>query len=169
MIQLKQILEGLNLPNAKTQPVQQTDAAAKMTTEQKRKLSDMVSKFNEYGKAIYREADIMEISNHLQEISNLAESYALNECGDWFEEGTVRRNMLELKKYNESFSKIAKEAKVRQQQMEALYEDMGRVLERYFDIKDLDHVKHPADDRTATDIAASGQHPTVGDQRSGVV
>lgn len=101
-----------------------------MTIEQKRKLSEMVSRYNEYGKAIYREHDILEVSKNLQEVSELAETYALNECGDWFEENTVKRNMAELRKYNESFNKIAKESKNRQQQMEALYEDMGRVLER---------------------------------------
>ena len=159
MIQLKQILEGLNLQGAKSQPIQQSVDAPKMTTEQKRKLSDMVSRFNEYGNAIHRDVDIMEVSKNLQEISDLAESYALNECGDWFEEGTVKRNMLELKKYNESFSKIAKEAKVRHQQMEALYEDMGRVLERYFEIKDPVSKDQPA---VSSPVAATPKSKMVG-------
>jgi len=136
-MQLKTILENLNiegLNNAASVPLGQSDQPAKMNIEQKRKLSEMVSRYNEYGKAIYREHDILEVSKNLQEVSELAETYALNECGDWFEENTVKRNMAELRKYNESFNKIAKESKNRQQQMEALYEDMGRVLERYFEI-----------------------------------
>lgn len=144
MIKLTELLEGFDPMKTERKTLvngSPTDPAApqerkKMSVDEKRKLSDMVARYNEYGKSIYRETDILEIAQHLQEISSLAEGYALNECDDWFEESTVKRNMLELKKYNESFSKIAKETKVRQQQMEALYEDMGRVLERYFEITD---------------------------------
>jgi DNA repair ATPase RecN len=143
MIQLKQILEDIQIKNPmvgdrKTlvngSPTSPSEETSKMSVDDKRKLSEMVSKYNEYGKSIYREKDIVEIANRLQEITNLAEGYALNECGDWFEESTVKRNMMELRKYNESFVKIAKESQSRQRQLEALYEDMGRVLERYFEI-----------------------------------
>ena len=141
MIKLVHILESMKLapelkPATPTNEELQTSSMDKsLSLEQKKKLSEMVSSYNEYGKSIYRERDIAEVAAHLQEIAELAESYALNECGDFIEESTVKRNMIELKKYNENFNKIAKEVKIRQHQMEALYEDMGRVLERYFDIK----------------------------------
>lgn len=140
MIKLTHILESMKLSSglnqtAVTEELPSNDVNKSLSLEQKKKLSSMVSRYNEYGKSIYREQDIAEVSAHLQEITELAESYALNNCGDFLEESTVKRNMIELKKYNESFNKIAKEVKVRQHQMEALYEDMGRVLERYFDIK----------------------------------
>lgn len=139
MIKLMHIVEGIRpgevRPATPTNEELQTSSMDKsLSVEQKKKLANMVAAFNEYGKSIYRERDIAEVAAHLQEISELAESYALNGCGDYIEESTVKRNMIELKKYNESFNKIAKEVKVRQHQMEALYEDMGRVLERYFDI-----------------------------------
>jgi len=136
MIKLKQIVEGItSVSTMKTEELQTSSMDKRLSVEQKKKLSTMVSQFNEYGKAIYRERDISEVAAHLQEIVELAEAYALHECADFIEESTVKRNMMELRKYNENFSKIAKESKIRQQQMEGLYEDMGRVLERYFDIK----------------------------------
>jgi len=140
MIKLKQIVEGITSgspvqsPPMRNEELQTSSMDKRLSVEQKKKLSSMVAQFNEYGKSIYREKDIAEVASHLQEIAELAEAYALNECGDFIEETTVKRNMMELKKYNESFNKLAKEAKTRQHQMEALYEDMGRVLERYFDI-----------------------------------
>lgn len=132
-IQLKNLIENLKLPEVNYKRDESEDTP-KLSLEQKRKLSEMVSKFNEYGKAIYRETDISEISKNLSEIVNLAESYALNDCGDWFEENTVKRNMSELKKYNEMFNKVATELKSKQHQMEALFEDMGRIIDRYFGI-----------------------------------
>ena len=45
--------------------------------------------------------------------------------------------MNELKKLQTSFEKEAVEAQSQQQRLEALYEDMGHVLGRYFEIADL--------------------------------
>jgi hypothetical protein len=45
--------------------------------------------------------------------------------------------MSELKKLQTAFEKEAVEAQSQQQRLEALYEDMGHVLQRYFEIADL--------------------------------
>ena len=45
--------------------------------------------------------------------------------------------MGELKKLQSSFEKEATEASAQQQRLEALYEDMGQVLGRYFEIADI--------------------------------
>lgn len=137
MIQLKTLLPE----NAAVLPTQNNEnvvpeASSKLTVEQKRKLAEMVSRYNEYGNLIYREKKITEIAQNLQEISELAEVYAINECGDWFEENIVKRNFQEIKKYCEQFGKLAKESQSKQHQMEALYEDIGHILERYFHIKE---------------------------------
>jgi hypothetical protein len=137
MIQLKTLLpENVNVPSTQQTQNVATETSSKLTVEQKRKLAEMVSRYNEYGKMIYREKKITEIAQNLQEISDLAENYALNECGDWFEENIVKRNFQEIKKYCEQFGKLAKETQSKQHQMEALYEDIGHILERYFEIKD---------------------------------
>jgi len=137
MIQLKTLLpENAVVPQP--QPIENVvaETSSKLTVEQKRKLSEMVSRYNEYGKMIYREKKMTDIAKNLQEISDLAENYAINECGDWFEENIVKRNFQEIKKYCEQFGKLAKESQSKQHQMEALYEDIGHILERYFEIKD---------------------------------
>ena len=134
MTSLKKILQEITSDEFVPQSKQDTK---KLSVEQKRKLIEMVGRYNEYGKSIYRDADLIEVAKNMQELCDLAESYALNECGDWFEENTIKRNMAELKKYNEAFSKIAREMKSKQIQLESLYEDSGRVLERYFKINEI--------------------------------
>lgn len=137
MIQLKTLLpENADVPAPQSIENVATETSSKLTVEQKRKLSEMVSRYNEYGKMIYREKKMTDIAKNLQEISDLAENYAINECGDWFEENIVKRNFQEIKKYCEQFGKLAKESQSKQHQMEALYEDIGHILERYFEIKD---------------------------------
>ena len=57
--------------------------AQKLTREQKKDIIAAVSKFNEYGKSVYRESDIRELVETLQELSNNASQLAVNEAGDW--------------------------------------------------------------------------------------
>ena len=55
----------------------------KLTREQKRDIIAAVSKFNEYGKSVYRESDIKELVETLRELSANASQLAVNEAGDW--------------------------------------------------------------------------------------
>ena len=115
MVKLQQLLEELQLETTPSQEVQKPT----LSPEQKKKLSEMVSQYNEYGKSIYRESNLLDVAKNLQEVCQLAETYALTEAGDWFEQSTIKRNMQELRKYGESFAKIAPKIHQQQQQIEA--------------------------------------------------
>ena len=67
-------------------------------------------------------------------IANQAKSHTLSETESWFDKITVNRNMKELTGLSNQFGKIANEAKTLQQRMGALYEDMGSILGRYYEI-----------------------------------
>lgn len=103
---------------------------------EKKAALEMIGRYNEYGKALRRECNLMEIAQALSEVAKSAERFTMNETGDWFDKNTVGRNMKELDRCSGEFAKLAKESYVVEQRMEALYEDMGHVLNRYFDIKD---------------------------------
>ena len=97
---------------------------------------ESVSNYSSYGKEIYREHDIIETAKKLSEIARIAGIHAVRETEDAFDKITVNRNMKELKSYSEQFNKVAAEAKGLQQRTESLFEDMGRVLSRYYEIKE---------------------------------
>ena len=99
---------------------------------------ESVSNYNSYGKNIYREGNLAETANTLAEIAKSATIHAVRETGDAFDKITVTRNMKELKQYSDQFSKVATEASTLQQRMEGLYEDMGRILGRYYEINSID-------------------------------
>ena len=94
---------------------------------------ESVKGYNSYGKSIYREG-LSDTAKKLSEIAKNAGIHAVKETEDSFDKITVGRNMKELKSYSEQFTKVAGEAHGLQQRMEGLYEDMGRVLSRYYEI-----------------------------------
>ena len=124
MIRLKDILK-------------ETEEFKQLPTEIKRHFLEIISTYNQHREGMSRKSDIMQIAETLGGIADAAQEYTLREGGDWFDRVTIKRNMNELKKLQTSFEKEAVEAQSQQQRLEALYEDMGHVLGRYFEIADL--------------------------------
>lgn len=124
MIRLKDILR-------------ETEEFQKLPSELKRHFLEIISTYGQHKESITRKSDIRQISETLGAIADAAQEYTLREGGDWFDNVTIKRNMQELKKLQAQFEKEALEAKKQEQRLEALYEDMGHVLGRYFEIADV--------------------------------
>ena len=103
----------------------------------KEDLVEKVSNFASYGPSIYKKHNLSEVADTFVEISKAAQKHVVEETADWFDRVTVQRNMNDLKKQAAGFAKISTEAQALQDRMAALYEDMGGILNRYFDIKEL--------------------------------
>ena len=97
-------------------------------------LTTEISSYNKLGEAIFGDSNITKIAEKLSWIAGQAKSHTLSETEEWFDRITVNRNMKELTGLSNSFSKIAGEAKSIQERMGALYEDMGNILGRYYEI-----------------------------------
>jgi hypothetical protein len=108
-----------------------------LPSELKKHFLEIISTYNQHREGMSRKSDIMQIAETLGGIADAAQEYTLREGGDWFDRVTIKRNMNELKKLQTSFEKEAVEARAQQQRLEALYEDMGHVLGRYFEIADI--------------------------------
>tara|TARA_Y100000401_G_C8316349_1_gene222689 strand:+ start:322 stop:975 length:654 start_codon:yes stop_codon:yes gene_type:complete len=109
-------------------------------------LTNEISQYNKIGEGIFGKSNITKISEKLSWIANQAKSHTLQETEDWFDKITVNRNMKELTGLSKQFSKISNEAEALQQRMGALYEDMGNILGRYYEIGET-HVRgHDSDD-----------------------
>lgn len=113
------------------------DKKAGMSPETKRRFLEVISTYNRFSNSIKRESDLVEVSKTLGAIVEAARELTLNETEDWFDKVTVKRNMKQLEKLDKEFDKIAAEAKSLDQRMHALYEDMGMILNRYYDISDI--------------------------------
>ncbi len=111
---------------------------SELPLEQKKQMAETIAQYNKYGRLLRRENSLRDIAQELSEIASSAETYVLSEMDDWFDKITVNRNMKELKRLSGDFQKIATEGHSVQERMEALYEDMGNILARYFEIKSCD-------------------------------
>jgi hypothetical protein len=111
-----------------------TEETPAMTREDKSNILSMIAEYNKYAKAIYNEHDLIKIAKELSELAENAETLTISETEGGFDQITVKRNMKELKNLSGQFTKVAGEAQAFKQRMTGLYEDMGGIISRYFDI-----------------------------------
>ena len=95
-----------------------------------------VKSFSIVGKSLYNNGNIMEIAKQISHIAEQAHGHVLSETNDWFDQVSVNKNMQSLKKRVAEFKKAATEAHQLNQRMTGLYEDMGHILNRYYDINE---------------------------------
>jgi len=138
-IKLRKLLEGFE--TKMEEAVQQEG----WSVEEKKAALEAIAGYNEYGRQLARESSLMEIAHNLSEVAKHAQRFISKELDEnakskeqgWFDKVTPERNMKELSKCSEEFKKYAMEAHVLEQRMQALYEEMGTKLDRYFEIRDL--------------------------------
>ena len=109
-------------------------------------LTTELNQYGDLGETIFGKSNIKQVAEKLSWIANQAKSHTLSETEDWFDKITVNRNMKELTGLSKSFNKIADEAKSLQERMGALYEDMGHILGRYYDMGEGHVPGHDVDD-----------------------
>jgi hypothetical protein len=90
--------------------------------------------FGIVGKQFYNNNNIVEIAKQLSEVAEAAHHHILGEQDDWFDKVSINKNMKSLKGSLVEFQKAAKEAHQLKKRMTALYEDMGHVLNRSYEI-----------------------------------
>ena len=112
----------------------------------KYKVVEGVKNYGIVGKQLYNNNNIMEISKQLAEIAESAHHHILGESDDWFDKVSVNKNMKSLKGSVVEFTKTAKEANQLNQRLTALYEDIGHVLNRYYDIDEAHVYGHDDED-----------------------
>ena len=97
-------------------------------------VKEALQNYNKLGEALYQQQSLKETAKSLSQVAEMAASHTLQETEDWFDKVTVSRNMKELTNHSKAFSKISEEASSVQQRLAGLYEDMGMILNRYYDI-----------------------------------
>ena len=152
-MKLTKIIENLDkIPN------KGFEEAPKLTKEQKKRLIEMVGKLSEYAKCIQNEEAIAESAKAIEEISELAGTYACNEASDWFQTDTIKKDFKRAKNISSEYTKMAKECYSRMQQMTALYEDFSHIMERYYDVDAMNEVAPAGWEKT---VKGMKKHPEI--------
>ena len=104
------------------------------------------------GKQLYGSSNIMEIAKQLSHIAEQAHTHILGEQDDWFDKVSVNNNMKSLKGSVAEFKKAAVESHQLNQRLTGLYEDIGHVLNRYYEIDEALDTADPEKDEPEDDF-----------------
>lgn len=136
----------------------QEEQKMKLTPEEKQQYLEAISKFNEYGKSIYRNTDMSEAYKNIKNVVEFASQNIVDESGDWFDKVTLSRHSKKMQESLKLFEKTATEMTQLQQRLEAVYEEIGQTLGRYYKINDgsneagpVDGSKKPTDDKVVNE------------------
>lgn len=100
-----------------------------------------IKEFNKLGDDVYRNADLKNLTETVYNIVEFACKRTVDETDDWFDERTANRHVKKLKEAYKVFESTALELHKKQQMFEAVYEEMGMILDRYFTIESLDNLE----------------------------
>jgi len=114
-----------------------------------KELVESIRNFNSIGESIYGKGSLKEVAESLSSIAEGAAQHTLSEAGDMFDKITVSRNMKELTNLSKQFGKVSSEANSLQERMSGLYEDMGNILGRYYEIGEKHVPGHDDEDSEA--------------------
>jgi hypothetical protein len=105
-----------------------------LTKEDKKAFLEAVSKYHKLGEMVYRNNQLTELAETLGNIVSKAENITMQESEHWFDNVTVSRHMKQLQEAYKVFEKTAGEMSGMQQRLEAAYEDIGTVLNKYYNV-----------------------------------
>lgn len=114
-----------------------TDQGQGLTHEQKRDFLSAIGKFNDFGKSIYREGNLIELAEAIGKIVETAQYITVSESEGTFDSVSVGRHMKSLSESMKLFGKTANEMAALQQRLESCYGDIGTVLDKYYDIHEI--------------------------------
>ena len=142
-----------------TQLINESEEKRPLSLEVKKHFLEIVSTYNKYQESMDRKSDITQVAETLGGITEAARTLAIHEGDDWFDKHTIKRNMSELDKLGKQFDKVASEAKALDQRMSGLYEDMGNVLSRYYELNETHDYGHESDDSETPEIETGEENP----------
>ena len=131
-------INDVKIVDGKFSLTESLDANKPLSNEVKKHFLEIISTYKSFNEQMQRKSDIVEIAETLGGIVEAAKTLTLSESDDWFDKVTIKRNMSELEKLDKSFDKISTEARQMDERLNALYEDMGNILNRYYEMADLD-------------------------------
>lgn len=106
----------------------------KMQKEDKKAFLQAVGNYHRLSEMVYRNSALTEVTETLGKIVEQAETLTMQESEHWFDNVTVSRHMKQLKEAYKVFEKTATEMNGLQQRLESAYDDMGTVLNRYYQV-----------------------------------
>jgi len=109
-----------------------------LSIEEKKQFLESVKMYRELGERIGYRGNLAEVHKMLKSIVEMASRVTIDETEDWFDRVTVNRHIKALNEAFKLFTKTVQEIYPLQQRLESTYDEMGEVLSKYYEIKNID-------------------------------
>jgi hypothetical protein len=106
-----------------------------LTSEQKQQYIESISRYNEYRSVVHRSKTLPEIVSEIKRMVEFATKNMVEESGDWFEGISHKRNSKRLRESVSEFQKISEKIVKLQRNLESIYENIGKQLGSFYEIK----------------------------------
>ena len=137
-IKLVDLIQGhIKENNAGPTIIPTKDGDVVLTRDDKKRFVQAVSKFAHVAPSIYRDHSLTDVSAYMKDLIGTAKDLTHHETKDWFDNVTVGRHMKALEDAHKIFDKTAAEITNLQQRLEAAYDDIGSMLNKYYNIDEM--------------------------------
>ena len=99
-----------------------------------KRVAETVRAFNQFAETLNNGQAMQSAAKKVVEAAEMANEHIMSETDDWFDKVSVGRNMKQLSSNIKDFKKAVSESTSLNQRMFSLYEEIGMVLNRYYDI-----------------------------------
>jgi len=104
---------------------------------EKLQMIEALKNFNKLSDSIYRGSDLKKIGTAVTEICKFINYDRLSEVDEWFDQVTLKRYMKQLQDLSAEFTKTSKDILLLQQRLEAGYEDISGIINRFYEFDGL--------------------------------
>jgi len=110
------------------------DGDNKYSTVDKQHFLERCKKYSKYKESVYRSSNLKEQLAEIKDLIETAEKLTIQETENWFDSVTVQRHLKQMKESYKVLEKTGKELMGLQQRFEASYEDIGEILNKYYEV-----------------------------------
>lgn len=115
--------------------MQEKITTSNLSSEQKNIYIEAISEYSKYRSIIHRSKELPKVVGEIKNLVEFASKNVVAESGDWFEGVSVKRKTKRLKESMHELEKTSGKIVKLQKTLESIYENIGRQLGNFYEIK----------------------------------
>lgn len=123
------------IADAVDEVIQEKTSMSNLSSEQKNLYIEAISNYKQYSPIIHRSKELPRVVDEIKGLVNFASKNVVSESGDWFEGVSLKRKAKRLKETMQEFEKTSGKITKLQKSLESIYENIGRQLGNFYEIK----------------------------------
>jgi len=123
------------IADAVDEVIQEKTSVSNLSSEQKNLYIEAISNYKQYSSIIHRSKELPKAVEEIKSLVNFASKNVVSESGDWFEGVSLKRRAKRLKETMQEFEKTSGKITKLQKTLESIYENIGRQLGNFYEIK----------------------------------